>query len=216
MRRGPLSKRQRLDDPSGERIPRKYAYQVLLLDELQRCGVEVVFLNHELGHTPEEDLLLQVQGMVAEYERAKILERSRRGKLHAARKGSVNVLSNAPFGYRYVPAKDRGGDAEYVIVLEDAQVVRQIFEWIGRDRHTIGEVRRRLKDQAIASPKGKRLWDRTTIWGMLKNSTYKGQAAFGKTRSGARRASLRPQRGLQEQPRRPYSISGILISGILR
>ena len=78
---------------SPDRLARKYAYQVLLLDELQRCGVEVTFLNHPLGQTPEEDLLLQVQGMVAEYERAKILERSRRGKLHAARQGSVSALS---------------------------------------------------------------------------------------------------------------------------
>jgi site-specific DNA recombinase len=58
--------------------------------------VEVVFLNRELGRSPEDDLLLQVQGMMAEYERAKIIERHRRGKLHAARVGSVNVLSGAP------------------------------------------------------------------------------------------------------------------------
>jgi site-specific DNA recombinase len=67
---------------SPDRLARKYAYQVLLLDELQRVGVEVVFLNRALGQTPEDELLLQVQGMVAEYERAKILERSRRGKRH--------------------------------------------------------------------------------------------------------------------------------------
>ena len=163
---------------SPDRLSRKYAYQVLLLDELQRCGVDVVFLNHELGRTPEDDLLLQVQGMVAEYERAKILERSRRGKRHAARKGSVNVLSNAPYGYRYVATPERGGDAEYALALEEADVVRQIFEWIGRDRHTIGEVRGRLKDQAIPSPKGKEWWDRTTIWGMLKNPAYTGTAGF--------------------------------------
>ena len=64
---------------SPERLARKYAYQVLLIDELYRCGVEVIFLNRELGQSPEDDLLLQVQGMVAEYERAKIMERSRRG-----------------------------------------------------------------------------------------------------------------------------------------
>ena len=74
---------------------------MILVDELERCGVEVVFLNHQLDQSPEDDLLLQVQGMIAEYERAKILERSRRGKLHAARRGSVNVLSGAPYGYRY-------------------------------------------------------------------------------------------------------------------
>ena len=81
---------------SPDRLARKYAYQVLLVDEFQRAGVEVFFLNRELGRNPEDDLLLQVQGMMAEYERAKIIERHRRGKLHAARVGSVNVLGGAP------------------------------------------------------------------------------------------------------------------------
>src|ERR671938_275855 len=87
---------------SPDRLARKYAYQVLLVDEFQRMGVEVVFLTRELGRSPEDDLLLQVQGMMAEYERAKIVERHRRGKLHAARSGVVNVLSGAPYGYSYV------------------------------------------------------------------------------------------------------------------
>jgi site-specific DNA recombinase len=113
---------------SPDRLARKYAYQVLLLDELKRCGVEVVFLNHDIGRSPEDDLLLQVQGMVAEYERAKILERSRRGKLHAARRGSLNVLGGAPYGYRYVGRRE-GGEACYQVIEEEAQVVRQIFRW---------------------------------------------------------------------------------------
>ena len=79
-----------------DRISRKYAYQVLILEELTRCGVEVVFLRNPPGRGPEENLLLQVQGMIAEYERAKIMERCRRGKQYAARHGSVNVLSGAP------------------------------------------------------------------------------------------------------------------------
>jgi len=85
---------------SPDRLSRKYAYQVLIVEELARCGVEVVFLNNPIGKDPEENLLLQVQGMIAEYERAKIMERSRRGKQYAARRGSVNVLAGAPYGYR--------------------------------------------------------------------------------------------------------------------
>jgi len=85
-----------------DRLARKYAYQVVLLEELQRAGVEVIFLHHPAGHTPEAELLLQLQGMMAEYERAKILERTRRGKRHAASQGAVSVLSGAPYGYRYV------------------------------------------------------------------------------------------------------------------
>ena len=94
-----------------DRLSRKYAYQVLILEELTRCGVEVVFLRNPPGHGPEENLLLQVQGMIAEYERAKIMERCRRGKQHAARRGSVNVLSGAPYGYRYVGKHEGGGEA---------------------------------------------------------------------------------------------------------
>jgi site-specific DNA recombinase len=117
-----------------DRFSRRYAYQVLILEELTRCGVEVVFLCNPPGRGPEENLLRQVQGMIAEYERAKILERCRRGKQYAARHGSVNVLSGAPYGYRYVGKHEGGGAARYQVVAEEARVVRKIFEWVGQER----------------------------------------------------------------------------------
>src|SRR5216110_1862383 len=129
---------------SPDRLARKYAYQVLLVDEFRRAGVEVIFLNRALGQSPEDDLLLQVQGLIAEYERAKIIERNRRGRRHAAQSGSVNVLSGAPLGYRYVSKHEGGGQAHYEIEIEEARVVRQIFEWVGKEGVTIGEVCRRL------------------------------------------------------------------------
>jgi site-specific DNA recombinase len=64
---------------SPDRLARNSAYQVVLVDEFRQAGVAIVFLNRALGHRPEDDLLLQVQGMIAEYERAKIMERHRRG-----------------------------------------------------------------------------------------------------------------------------------------
>jgi site-specific DNA recombinase len=93
---------------SPDRLARNYACQVLLIDEWRRAGVEIIFLNRSLGKSPEDDLLLQVQGIVSEYERAKIMERSRRGKKHTAQRGSLNVMSNAPFGYRYITVHDGG------------------------------------------------------------------------------------------------------------
>ena len=99
-----------------DRFARHFAYQVLLLEELTQRGVEVIFLNRPLGHTPEDQLLLQVQGVIAEYERAKLLERSRRGKRHAAQQGRVGVLCHAPYGYRYVNKQEGGGDARFDIV----------------------------------------------------------------------------------------------------
>lgn len=190
---------------SPDRLARKYAYQVLLVDEFHRNGIEMVFLNREIGRTPEDDLLLQVQGMVAEYERAKILERSRRGKRHAAHSGSVSVLSNAPYGYRYVSTYEGGGQARFEINLEEARVVRQVFEWIGRERATIGEVCRRLNQAGERTRTGKITWDRSVVWGMLKNPAYIGMAAFGKTHVGPMRLRLRTQRGRSLQPRRAHS-----------
>jgi Recombinase len=129
--------------------------------------------------------------MIAEYERAKILERSRRGKRHGAQVGRVSVLSCAPYGYRYVNKQDSGGEARFDIVLEEARVVRQIFAWVGRDRCTIGEVQRRLNQAKEQTRTGKTVWDRATIWGILKNPAYKGEAAFGKTHLEPLRPRLR-------------------------
>jgi site-specific DNA recombinase len=192
-----------------DRFARNYAYQVLVIDELQCCGVDIVFLNHEIGDSPEEHLLLQVQGIIAEYERGKIMERCRRGKLHAARQGTINVLGGAPYGYRYISCQEAGGQARYEIILEQARVVRQIFQWIGHERLSIGEACRRLQKQGIRTATGKYWWDRTTIWGILKNPAYKGMAAYGKTRTGPMKPRLRPQRGDPEQPRRVHSIYNV-------
>ena len=106
-----------------DRLARNYAHQVLLLEEFFRAGVEVIFLNREVGQTPEDHLLLQVQGMISEYERAKIMERSRRGKRHGAQVGQISVLSGAPYGYRYVSKQEGDGEARYEIVWEEARVV---------------------------------------------------------------------------------------------
>ncbi len=192
-----------------DRLARNYAHQVLLLEEFLRAGVEVNFLNREVGQTPEDQLLLQVQGMIAEYERAKILERSRRGKRHAAQGGKVSVLSGAPYGYHYVSKHDADGEARFDVVLEEARVVRQVFSWVGQDRCSIGEVRRRLNAAKEKTRTGKTVWDRATVWDMLKNPAYKGAAAFGKTSVEPLRPRLRAQRGRPMQPKRAVSTQDV-------
>ena len=187
---------------SPDRLARKYAFQVLLTDELRRSGVEIVFLNREIGSTPEDEFLFQMQGVVAEYERAKIMERSRRGRRHAAKKGQVSVLMCAPYGYRYVKKSEGGGEARFDVIPEQARVVRQIFEWVGVHRVGLWEVCRRLQSAGEQTRSGNRRWDRSTVWGILKNPAYKGYAAFGKTRSETWRGRLRPQKGRPAQPRK--------------
>jgi len=188
-----------------DRISRTYAYQVLLLEELAQAGVEVIFLNRSLGQTPEDQLLLQVQGVVAEYERAKLLERSRRGKRHAAQVGRVGILCHAPYGYHYVNKHEGGGEVRYEVIADKAQVVQQIFTWVGEERWTINAVCRHLHQAGILTQTGKSHWDHKTIWDMLKNPAYKGLAAFGKTRWLPVELRLRAPKGRPEQSRRGYS-----------
>ena len=179
---------------SPDRLSRKYAYQVLLMEEFQACGVQIVFLNHRIGDTPEESLLLQMQGMISEYERAKIMERNRRGKIHGAKRGSINVLSGAPYGYRYIRKQPDGAPAQYLIELPQAEVVRDVFQWVGIDRLSIGGVCRRLDEAGIVTATAKPHWDRSVVWGMLRNPAYMGSAAFGKTKRVDGLPRIRPQR----------------------
>ncbi|MBI3461778.1 MAG: recombinase family protein [Planctomycetes bacterium] len=183
-----------------DRLARKHAHLMVIIEELQGCGVELVFLNRAIGDSAEDQLLLQVQGVVAEYERAKIQERSRRGKRHAAQRG--RVFSTAPYGYRYVPAT-ADTSARFEIVPDEARVVEQIFAWVARERCSMRELCRRLEKQGFRTRTGRSAWEPATIAGVLKNPAYCGRAAFGKTRMGERRPRLRPQRGRPEVPRRP-------------
>jgi site-specific DNA recombinase len=192
---------------SPDRLSRKYAYQILLIDEFRRSGVEVVFLNKQTGDSPEDELLLQVQGVVAEYERAKIMERSRRGKLHAAKHGSVSVMAAAPYGYRFISKKvSEDGEAHYEIVFGEARVVQQVFEWVAKERVTVREVCRRLQSNGIKTRAGRENWDSKSISDMLKNTSYIGKAAFGKTKQGPKRPSYRPAKGSDKKKPDPYSV----------
>ena len=190
---------------SPDRLSRKYAHQVLLMEEFTAAGVEVQFLNHQPSSTPEGEMLLQMQGMFAEYERAKIIERNRRGKLHRARGGSINVLSTAPYGYRYVRKQVGGEPAQYLVELGQARVVKDIFHWVGVDRLSIGAVCRRLGEAQVPSKTGKSYWDRSVVWGMLQNPAYMGKAAFGKTQVTKLRGRIRAAKPSAETPKRGYS-----------
>jgi site-specific DNA recombinase len=186
-----------------DRLARRYAHQVLLIEEFRRIGVEIVFLNRPIGGTAEDDLLLQVQGMIAEYERAKILERSRRGRRHTARSGSVSAFTAAPFGYRYVTRDHGGGMARFEVMEEEAEVVRRIFAWVGRERLSLREVCRRLDRAGDRTRHGSTRWYASTLHGMLTNPAYIGRAVFGRSRFLPARPRLRPIRGHPRPSPRP-------------
>ena len=165
---------------SPDRLARKFAYQALLIEEFTRAGTRVEFVQGPRGGSPEDQLLVQFQGMFAEYEKAQILERSRRGKAHRARSGSVNVLSGAPFGYRYVRKSDQAG-AGYEIVGPEAVLVAEMFRRYADDGASIAALAGWLTAAGAVTRTGKSRWDRSVIWAMLRNPAYAGRAMFGKT-----------------------------------
>ena len=190
-----------------DRLSRKYAYQIVLTEEFARRGVAVVYLNAPPAHTPEEHLLVQVQGMIAEYERAQLVERTRRGKRHKAHCGSVNVLSAAPYGYRYVRKSDQA-DASYQVDETEAAVVRQVFAAYTQDGLSMYEMARRFNARQVPTRNGGR-WDPATLRKMLRNPAYIGKACFGKFAPSTRQRITRRVRltGLpvRDQARRERS-----------
>src|SRR5215469_14692296 len=177
---------------SPDRLSRKYAYQILLIEEFSRHGVETVFVKSPQGDSAEDQLLVQFQGMIAEYERAQILERSRRGKRHRAQAGAVSVMSGAPYGYRYICKADEA-PAAYLVDEAEARVVRRVYEMYTVEGLSIGEITRRLNTAGVPTRKASR-WERSVVWGVLRNPAYRGVACFGKTHISARTRVMRPQR----------------------
>jgi site-specific DNA recombinase len=185
---------------SPDRLARAYAYQVLVLDELARFGVTVLFTDSAglPADDPQATLLTQVQGVIAEYEKAKIAERYRRGKLFRARAGEITTWKS-PYGYRRVPRSAATGPAHLEIYEPEAAVVRRIFT----DRLngiTVREICRRLNTDQVPSPTGKPTWGHSTVSRLLRNEAYIGRVYFNRTESVPDR---RPTGRNRQVPRDP-------------
>src|SRR6266702_3028444 len=166
--------------PALDRLARKFAYQALLIEEFARAGTRVEFIKGPRGDSPEDQLMVQFQGMFAEYEKAQLMERYRRGKAYRARSGSVNVLGGAPFGYRYIN-KTADSGAGYEIIGHEAAIVAELFRRYADDGASIAGLTRWLTSENVPTRTGKARWDRSVVWGMLRNPAYAGIAVFGKT-----------------------------------
>lgn len=106
-----------------DRLPRNLWHQLLLAEELERCEVKLLIVSHPLELSPEGWMFFQMRGALAEYERAKLLERTRRGKVGCIQAGYA-WGSGVPFGYRYVGEPRKG---RWDVDDEEAAIVRRIF-----------------------------------------------------------------------------------------
>jgi site-specific DNA recombinase len=177
-----------------DRLARNYVHQVLLVEELQKHGAEVEFLDRPMSRDPHDQLLLQIRGAVAEYERTLITERMRRGRLRKLRAGTLLPWTRPPYGYRLDP--DRPRDPAGVRLDEaEAAVVRDLFAWYADEGVTVMALVQRLGRLGIASPRGRPNWSPSALRGVLTNPIYLGQVFGNRLRARpaeSRRSALLP------------------------
>jgi site-specific DNA recombinase len=165
---------------SPDRLARQFAYQYIVVEEFERAGCKVVFINHRFGSSPAERMLQEMTGVFAEYERALITERCRRGRLHKARSGKV-VISVAPYGYTYIPRSEHC-PGNLLVNDAEAEVVRQIFQWLIDEQFSVSEITGRLNESGLRTRRGNK-WQRGTVINLLRNAVYAGTYYYNRRRT---------------------------------
>lgn len=169
---------------SPDRLARQLGAQQVVLSELERLGIELIFLNQpHLDDSPQAQLLLNIQGSFAEYERLLISDRMRRGKLYRLRQGQSRP-SQVPYGYRFQSAS-RTEASSWLVVPEEAIIVERLFVWYTQEQRALGHLAQRLNEQGVPSPAGKR-WSSSTIGRLLRQPAYKGTAYYNRTQADYR------------------------------
>jgi site-specific DNA recombinase len=164
---------------SPDRIIRKVAYQTIIIDELRKRGKQIVIDGKDYVENPENKFTLTMLGAFAEFERAKIIERTTRGRLHRLRMGELASGGNGVFGYDYV-AKTEDAAATLVVNDKQAAVVRSIFEMFASGNFGLVTISRSLEERGIPTQKGRRLWDSDRVKYILKNETYAGTRYYNR------------------------------------
>jgi site-specific DNA recombinase len=179
-----------------DRIARELAYQSIVLSELVNNGKQIIIKGKDYVNSPENKFAVAVFGAVAELERAKIMERTKRGWLHRLRQGEMTSNGHRIFGYDYV-RKTPTSPAALLINEEQAAIVRSVFEMFASGNFGLLTISRHLEERGIVTRTGKALWDNDRIKGMLKNETYAGTRYFNRmTRTtGAAQEGAKPVRG---------------------
>jgi site-specific DNA recombinase len=177
-----------------DRLARNYVHQMVLLEELESHGCRVEFLDRPMSQDPHDQLVLQIRGAVAEYERTLIAERMRRGRLSKYRAGVLLPWTVPPYGYQVDP--DRPRDPAGVQINEvQAVVIREIFAFYLQEDTSLFRLVNYLHDLRILAPKGDVYWNVATVRQILKNPVYTGQVYTGRThpaKAQARRSAVRP------------------------
>jgi site-specific DNA recombinase len=164
-----------------DRLARNYVHQMLLIEEFERGGCQVEFVDRPMSHDPHDQLLLQIRGAVSEYERSLIAERMRRGRRQKYLADGLLPWTRAPYGYRVDPARPRDPTG---VRLEPAEaaVVAELFSSYLQEGRSLKAVTQHLMDLGVSSPGGRTRWNQATIRGMFTNPVYTGTVYIGRSR----------------------------------
>jgi site-specific DNA recombinase len=203
-----------------DRLARNYVHQVLLIDELQAVGCQVAFLDRGMSDDPHDQLLLQIRGAVAEYERTLIAERMRRGRLAKLRNGQLLPWPAAPFGYLLDVERPRDPQRVQIDPVK-GELVKQIFAWYTDPQQAVSlhQIAKRLSAEQIPTPKGNVRWHGATLRGILRNPVYTGTAYAGRRRPvppRQRRSALQPVgHSMSSQPTPPAEWIAIPVPALI-
>jgi len=161
-----------------DRLARRYSYQELVMDELREARIEVIFVTTPAPKNPEEKVMYGMRGIFSEWERMKITERFRLGKVRKVKEGHI-LVSEPLYGYKYIP-KNGEKQGYYEINSEEAKIVKMMFDWVGNEGLTLRAVVRRLQELGIKPRKSKRgVWNTSTLTTLFRNRAYIGEARWG-------------------------------------
>lgn len=169
-----------------DRLARRYTYQEIVMDELMERGIQTLFVTIPPIKDGNDQLMYEIRGSFARYERMKISERFRMGKVNRVKQGNV-LLSEAPYGYKYVPNIGKKGTPDYVvghfeINKQEEEVIKKIFGWVANDGLTLRGVVRKLNELGIKPRWSSRgVWNTSTLSNLLRNKTFIGEALWNTT-----------------------------------
>ena len=151
-----------------DRFSREPAYTYLLRREFEEHSTKMRALNDRGDESPEGELTDGILDQLAKYERAKIAERSRRGKLRKAREGKVIAGPSPDYGFLYNEGRDN-----YVVDEVTMPVVRRIFEMIGAEEQSLWAVKKILEREGVPTPSGARYWSQAFLRICVHNDAYR-------------------------------------------
>jgi len=178
-----------------DRLARDVAHLGVIKRDLERKGIQVIFRKLPAESSPTHNLMVNILGSFAEFERELISDRTRRGKRHKVEVRQLFLGSIAPYGFRYV-RKDRAAGKEGVLEVhsEEAAVVRQMFEWMDKEGLSAHKVVSRLNQIAVLPRKGNPKWAKSSALRILRSEVYTGVWHYNKYESCEPKNPLRKQR----------------------